>query len=121
MHMIFTLILLQANKYLHCFYRYLTKRPHLAGTKLSKDQAEYVADKLRKAGFDKVKIHMYTILLSYPQKPGNVRVLAANGSVIHTFDVIEPAVVSSENVSEVVYPFNAYSPAATVEVSRWKV
>ena len=63
---------------------------------------------------------MYTILLSYPQKPGNVQVKAANGTVIHNFDVIEPAVVSSENVSEVVYPFHAYSPAATVEVSDGK-
>ena len=94
----------------------MTKKQHLAGTKLSKDQADYVARELRKAGFDKVKIHMYTILLSYPEKPGQVQIKADNGSTIQQFDVVEPAVHSSENVSEVVLPFNAFSPAKAVEV-----
>ena len=94
----------------------MTKGQHLAGTELSKEQADYVAEKLRTAGFDKVKIHMYTVLLSYPEKPGQVQVKSATGSIIHKFDVIEPAVHKSENASEVVLPFNAYSPAKTVEV-----
>ena len=96
----------------------MTKGQHLAGTKLSKEQADYVAEKLRTAGFDKVKIHMYTVLLSYPEKPGQVQVKSATGSIIHKFDVIEPAVHKSENASEVVLPFNAFSPAKTVEVRK---
>lgn len=95
----------------------MTKRPHLAGTQLSKDQAEYVAEKWRKDGFDKVKIHMYTILLSYPEKPGRIQVKTAKGTTLEEYDVIEPAVHASENESEVVYPFNAFSPANTTEVS----
>jgi len=95
--------------------KYLTKGPHLGGTQLSKDQAEYVAGKLRDAGFDKVKIDMYTILLSYPTKPGEVQVKFKNGSIISEFEVLEPAVHKSENASEIVYPFNAFSPAKQVE------
>ena len=96
----------------------MTKGQHLAGTELSKEQADYVAEKLRTAGFDKVKIHMYTVLLSYPKKPGQVQVKSTTGSIIHKFDVIEPAVHKSENTSEVVLPFNAFSPAKTVEVRK---
>lgn len=94
----------------------MTKGQHLAGTKLSKEQAEYVARKFKDAGFDKVKIHMYTILLSYPEKPGQVKIKSDNGSIVKQFDVLEPAVHSSENASEVVFPFNAFSPAKQVEV-----
>lgn len=59
---------------------------------------------------------MYTILLSYPEKPGHIQLNSTNGTLLEKFDVIEPAVHASENESEVVLPFNAFSPAATVEV-----
>ena len=63
-----------------------------------------------------MKVDMYTILLSYPTKPGEVEVKFGNGSLISKFKVLEPAVHKSENASEIVFPFNAFSPAKQVEV-----
>eukprot|EP00794_Sanderia_malayensis_P015765 gene15765-17356_t len=91
---------------------FLTKNPHIAGSEESKKQAMHVAKKLREYGFDKVKIHPYNILLSYPMKPGQVNM--TNGTLIHKFNVIEPIITPDENISKIVYPFNAYSPAKDV-------
>ena len=96
--------------------RFLTKNPHLAGTQESKDQALYVAQKWREHGFDKVTIHPYNILLSYPEKPGEVTLKSSNDTVLHDFKVVEPILTADENVSNIVLPFNAYSPAMSVQV-----
>ena len=93
-------------------------KPHLAGTIESKEQADYVAQKWRENDFDQVKTDMYNILLSYPMKPGEVTLSDKNGTKLHKFEVVEPAVKKEENKSNIVLPFNAYSPAGTAEVSK---
>ena len=96
----------------------MTKDPNNAGTKVAKEQAEYVAKTWRDQGFDDVKIHMYDMVLSFPLSPGKIEILDKNGKKLDGIDrVLEKPLVEGENDSRVLYPFNAYSASGTVEVS----
>ena len=52
----------------HIFQRYLTSKPHVAGTPMSKEQAEWVRDRWLRFGLDNAEIVQYKLLLSYPSK-----------------------------------------------------
>ena len=95
----------------------MTRDPNNAGTKVAKEQAEYVAKTWKDQGFDDVKIHMYDIVLSFPLSPGHFTIMDKNGTKIHSSgEILEKPIVAGENDSRVLYPFNAYSAAGTVEV-----
>ena len=98
------------------FYRYFTKEPHLAGTPIGKQQAEYVKKEWDKHGFDKVEIKSYEVLLSYPRSPARLTVLDQNQNLIYTANTVEEPFLEEERSNLSVYPFNAYSASGDVEV-----
>lgn len=50
------------------FFRYLTDRPHPAGTIRNKELAEYVAERFRQYGWEDVKLIRYDVLLPWPER-----------------------------------------------------
>ena len=50
------------------FFRYLTDRPHPAGSLRNRELAEYVADRLRQYGWEDVKLLKYDVLLPWPER-----------------------------------------------------
>lgn len=102
-----------------CIYfviRYFTAVPHLGGSKESFEQAKYLADELRKFGFDKVELKKYTALLSVPRSPGNVTMFEQDGTVAFHSTVLEKPLHKSEGDPREVYPFNAYTASGQAEV-----
>ncbi|XP_072024017.1 putative N-acetylated-alpha-linked acidic dipeptidase [Amphiura filiformis] len=99
--------------------RYLTSKPHVAGTPVSKEQAEWVRDKFLENGCDDAEIVQYKLLLSYPSeeagKENRVQLLAADGSVLHESQLVEANLDPEVDVSEMLPPFSAYSAAGEVE------
>jgi hypothetical protein len=71
------------------------------------------------AGLDSVTSAPYDVLLSYPdeQRPNSVQLLDASGHA--TFNSRDQESDIS-NLTGVVPPFNAYSPAAEIEVMEWQ-
>lgn len=49
-------------------FRYLTEKPHVAGSARNKELADYVAARFREYGLEDVKLHRYDVLLPYPEK-----------------------------------------------------
>ena len=110
--------------YLSCYSRDLTEYPHLAGTPADWEQA----DKLRKFwtdnGLDEVFISEYDVLLSYPNTTdednmNQIQIVDnSTGNIIYKSPLYEDILDESENKSNVVPPFNAYSKSGTVESVR---
>lgn len=50
------------------FFRHLTDRPHPAGSIRNKELAEYVAERLRRYGWEDVKLLKYDVLLPWPER-----------------------------------------------------
>ena len=50
------------------FFRYLTDRPHPAGSIRNRELAEYVAERLRQYGWEDVKLLRYDVLLPWPER-----------------------------------------------------
>ena len=67
---------------------------------------------------DKVELRKYNILLSFPEKPGSVSLVHSNGSEVFKSAPQEEFLIPEENNSNVVPPFNAYSPNGTVRVRK---
>eukprot|EP00794_Sanderia_malayensis_P016201 gene16201-17831_t len=97
------------------FFRYFTSFPHVGGTKESRQQAEYMAEKLRLFGFDKVELKKYTALLSVPRAPGNVSLFDARGDVLFNSTILEKPLHQSEGDPREIYPFNAYTASGQAE------
>ncbi|XP_076097524.1 N-acetylated-alpha-linked acidic dipeptidase 2-like isoform X2 [Mytilus galloprovincialis] len=103
------------------YLRDLTEYPHLAGTPADWEQA----DKLRKFwtdnGLDEVFISEYDVLLSYPNTTdednmNQIQIVDnSTGNIIYKSPLYEDILDESENKSNVVPPFNAYSKPGTVE------
>jgi len=51
-------------------FRYLTEKPHVAGSPRNKELADYVAARFREYGVEEVKLHRYDVLLPYPEEVG---------------------------------------------------
>ncbi|XP_031563735.1 N-acetylated-alpha-linked acidic dipeptidase 2-like [Actinia tenebrosa] len=97
--------------------RYLTKRPHIAGSARQKELADELAKRWRSYGFDKVEMPEYKVLLSFPQKdkPNLVTLKQRNGSVVFQTSIKEKISEESENDTLVLPPFLGYAPSGTVE------
>ncbi|XP_071164480.1 N-acetylated-alpha-linked acidic dipeptidase 2-like [Mytilus edulis] len=103
------------------YLRELSEYPHLAGTPADWEQA----DKLRKFwtdnGLDEVFISEYDVLLSYPNTTdednmNQIQIVDnSTGNIIYKSPLYEDILDESENKSNVVPPFNAYSKPGTVE------
>jgi len=50
------------------YFRYLTAKPHLAGSPRNKELADYMVDRFRDYGLEDVRLHRYDVLLPYPEE-----------------------------------------------------
>ena len=82
----------------------------------SYEQAVYMRDEWLKQGLDTAELKRYTILLSFPEKPGVATLLDESGRALYRTALQEEFLVPSENDSRVVPPFNAFSPPGSVKV-----
>lgn len=98
-------------------FRYFTKAPHPSGSPLSNKQAEHIKKKWEESGLDKVELKKYDVLLSYPERPGIASIKSADGSTLFTAQRKEKVLEPSENNSDVLPPFNAYSSSGNITVS----
>ncbi|XP_063958983.1 N-acetylated-alpha-linked acidic dipeptidase 2-like [Lytechinus pictus] len=96
--------------------RYLTSRPHLAGTPADKENAEWVRDRWIEDGLDSANVIPYKVLLSYPSvdEPNYVYILNSNGSVYFQSAREEAPLEQGDLKDGTVPPFNAYSANGTV-------
>ena len=101
------------------FYsRNFTSKPHHASSPRNKELAMIIHDKWIEYGFN-VKLVKYTVLLSFPQngKINGASLLDdTNRTVFQTAkqeEILEP----SENSSDALPPFSAYSPTGVATVS----
>ena len=97
--------------------RYFTKVPHFPGDRENLELAKYIQKKWQDYGFTSATLKKYLIMLSRPKKPGVVALYNESGQEIYRSAPQETFLVRSENNSNVVPPFNAYSPAGSVKVS----
>lgn len=111
------------NKYIIC--RELSEFPHLAGTSADYEQAKGLHDFWKSVGLDEVFITPYEVLLSYPDtndetKMNRIFVYNSTDHVVWQSALYEPILDPSENKSNVVPPFNAYSaPGDINSVSKF--
>ena len=96
--------------------RYFTKVPHIGGSPVQKEYGEYIRREWEEFGMDKVEMLRYDILLSFPEEPGAVSIVNAQGVEEFRTAPQEEFLIPEENNSNVVPPFNAYSPNGTVRV-----
>ena len=104
------------NVNLNC--RYFTKVPHFPGDLVNLDLAKHIQKKWKEYGFDSATLKKYIIMLSRPTKPGVVALYDSSGQEIYRSAPQETFLVPSENNSNVVPPFNAYSPPGSVKVKK---
>lgn len=93
--------------------KYFSSTAQITGSAYSKEQANYVERNWRLFGIDKVKIHKYDVLLSYPKENGKISLLFANGTRLN-FDVKNSQEFLMANHTDVVSPYNAYSPPCNI-------
>jgi len=91
--------------------------PHFPGSQENYDLAKHMQKKWMDYGFSSATLKKYKIMLSKPMKPGVVALYDGSDQEIYRSAPQETFLVPSENNSNVVPPFNAYSPAGSVKVS----
>ncbi|XP_077861865.1 N-acetylated-alpha-linked acidic dipeptidase 2-like [Saccoglossus kowalevskii] len=98
------------------YLRKLTSVPHLAGTPMDLENAEYVRDEWIKYGLDSAKIYSYDVLLSYPDSNEHnlVQLLDEHGNINFTCAIEEQGLRDDEKVENIVNPFNAYSGTGNI-------
>jgi len=91
--------------------------PHFPGSQENYDLAKHIQEKWKDYGFSSAALKKYKIMLSRPKKPGVVALYDGSDQEIYRSAPQEAFLIPSENNSNVVPPFNAYSPAGNVKVS----
>uniref|UniRef100_A0ABI7Y152 Folate hydrolase 1 n=1 Tax=Felis catus TaxID=9685 RepID=A0ABI7Y152_FELCA len=94
-----------------------TRMPHLAGTEQNFQLAKQIESQWKEFGLDSVELAHYDVLLSYPNKthPNYISIIDEDGNEIFNTSLFEPPPPGYENVSDVVPPFNAFSPQGMPE------
>lgn len=97
----------------------MSENPHLAGTDADYKQAKELQEFWRSAGLDEAFITPYDILLSYPETQNEsmmnqIFVYNSADQEVWKSALYEPILDPSENKSNVVPPFNAYSAPGDV-------
>ena len=96
--------------------RYLSEKPHLAGSRRNNELGDYIAERWESYGL-KVYKKSYQVLLSVPESPAILQLLHLNGSVEFEPEMVEHAYFKEENHTDRAPPFNAYSAPGDVTVS----
>ncbi|KAK3094037.1 hypothetical protein FSP39_023279 [Pinctada imbricata] len=96
------------------YLRDLTELPHLAGTDADYRQAKELTDFWKAEGLDETFLTPYDILLSYPNnededKMNRLFIYDDSNTTVWQSELREPILHPSENKSNVVPPFNAFS------------
>ena len=71
-------------------------------------------------GIDHVELKRYSILLSYPTRPGVAALLDKSGKVLNASAPREKILDPSENDTRTVFAYNAYSGSGAYSVSDRK-
>ena len=100
-------------KYSFLLWRYLSEKPHLAGSERNNELGDYIAERWKSYGM-KVYKKSYEVLLSVPQSPAVLQLLHVNGSVDFEPIMTEHAYFKEEN--DTAPPFSAYSQTGSVQV-----
>ena len=99
-------------------HRKYTSYPHMGGTPGEDILGVELMDEWRRQGLDHVTSVTYDVLLSYPNTsdPNMIYLLNGTGGVEHATQREEEIVRDDQNHTDVIPPFNAYSPPGDVEV-----
>ncbi|XP_004641970.1 N-acetylated-alpha-linked acidic dipeptidase 2 isoform X1 [Octodon degus] len=99
------------------FLRSFTELPHLAGTEQNLLLAKRIQTQWKKFGLDSADLVHYDVLLSYPNEThaNYVSVLDEHGAEIFKTSYLEPPPEGYENVTNIVPPYNAFSPQGMPE------
>ena len=100
------------------YSRYLSSKPHLAGTDENVWLGRYLTDFWKGQGLDHVALTPYDVLLSYPNMSdlNYVELLDQDGRSVYKSNLTEPILTPEENKTGVVPPFNAYSDHGDIKV-----
>lgn len=109
--------------YVMFFLRDLSEFPHLAGTHADYKQAKEIHDFWKNEGLDEAFITPYDVLLSYPNTTdpnvmNRIFVYNENDDIEWESALYEPILHPSENKSNVVPPFNAFSAPGNITSVR---
>ena len=109
------------NRAKYILFRFLTKKPHIAGKERNNELARSLYKQWKDYGFDDVDLSNYTVLLDYVDR-SNYNVLTlqdSDGDIIYTANTTqEELLVDNENDPDVPPPFNAYSGVGQAKVSH---
>jgi len=97
----------------------MTSFPHLAGTHGERELAEYIADTWRQQGLTSVRLVPYRVLLSYPDSANPSRVViydVRDDTTVFTSQLSEKMLHPDDNDTDVVPPYNVYTPSGIVTV-----
>ncbi|XP_058519702.1 N-acetylated-alpha-linked acidic dipeptidase 2 [Ochotona princeps] len=99
------------------FLRSFTKLPHLAGTEQNLLLAKQIQAQWKKFGLHSAKLVHYDVLLSYPNETHSnyISIVNEHGIEIFKTTYLESAPDGYENVTNIVPPYNAFSPQGTPE------
>lgn len=105
------------------YLRDLSEFPHLAGTDADYKQAKEIHDFWKNEGLDEAFITPYDVLLSYPNTTdpnvmNRIFVYNENDDIEWESALYEPILHPSENKSNVVPPFNAFSAPGNITSSE---
>jgi len=101
--------------YIKNMLEYLSKEPHMGGTKRSLELAEFIKNEWIGHDFDTVELKDYYPYLSYPRKPAALTMTDRNGTFLYEAKMTEEAYFKEENHTENVYPFSAYTASGDCE------
>jgi len=97
----------------------MTSFPHLAGTRGERELAEFIADTWRQQGLTSVRLVPYRVLLSYPDSVNPSRVVVydfRDNTTVFTSQLTEKILRPDDNHTDVVPPYNVYTPSGIVTV-----
>ncbi|XP_031316393.1 N-acetylated-alpha-linked acidic dipeptidase 2 [Camelus dromedarius] len=99
------------------FLRSFTALPHLAGTEQNLLLAKKIQTQWKEFGLDSADLVHYDVLLSYPNmtNANYISVMDEHGIEIFKTSYLEPPPEGYENVTNIVPPYNAFSPQGVPE------
>ncbi len=101
------------------YHEFLTKEPHIAALRRDKELVDWIVDRWKTFGLDRVELAEYDVYLSWPNQtnPNKIRLLDGSGNIQFTSAHKEAEVRQGDDHPDFVHAFNGYAPAADLEVN----